>query len=66
MMIENLQNETRLERGRRALSQIDGQAGQNVIDALADIAPDFATFAARPRNRHHRGASCNGHGAAAT
>lgn len=44
MMIENLQNETRLERGRRALSQIDGQVGQNVIDALADIAPDFATY----------------------
>lgn len=37
-------NETRLERGTRALAEIDGQAGQNVIDALADIAPDFATY----------------------
>tara|TARA_E500000305_G_scaffold34469_1_gene26206 strand:+ start:3738 stop:4121 length:384 start_codon:yes stop_codon:yes gene_type:complete len=33
-----------LERGQRALETIDGQAGQNVIDALADIAPDFATY----------------------
>lgn len=36
--------ESRLTRGRRALEAIDGQAGQNVIDALADIAPDFATY----------------------
>ncbi|MGO4906691.1 carboxymuconolactone decarboxylase family protein [Pseudorhodobacter sp. W20_MBD10_FR17] len=36
--------ETRLERGKRALAEIDGQAGQNVIDALAGIAPDFATY----------------------
>jgi 4-carboxymuconolactone decarboxylase len=37
-------NESRLERGKRALAQIDGEAGQNVISALADIAPDFATY----------------------
>lgn len=37
-------SETRLERGRRALDAIDGKAGRNVIDALADIAPDFATY----------------------
>ena len=36
--------ETRLERGRRALDAIDGKAGRNVIDALAGIAPDFATY----------------------
>lgn len=36
--------ETRLDRGRRALEVIDGQAGQNVIDALADISPDFANY----------------------
>ena len=36
--------ETRLERGRRALDAIDGQAGRNVIDALAGIAPDFADY----------------------
>ena len=27
-----------------SLETIDGQAGQNVIDALADIAPDFANY----------------------
>ncbi|WP_233192861.1 carboxymuconolactone decarboxylase family protein [Acidimangrovimonas sediminis] len=37
-------SDTRLARGQRALAAIDGQAGQNVIDALDDIAPDFATY----------------------
>ncbi|RFB78932.1 carboxymuconolactone decarboxylase family protein [Methylovirgula sp. 4M-Z18] len=36
--------ESRLERGQRALAKIDGSAGHNVIAALADIAPDFATY----------------------
>lgn len=36
--------ESRLERGQRALAEIDGDAGAKVIDALADIAPDFATY----------------------
>ncbi|TQS70670.1 carboxymuconolactone decarboxylase family protein [Rhodobacteraceae bacterium] len=36
--------ETRLDRGRRMLDRIDGEAGQNVINALEDIAPDFATY----------------------
>lgn len=36
--------ESRLERGRRALDEIDGNAGHNVITALADIAPDFARY----------------------
>jgi 4-carboxymuconolactone decarboxylase len=40
----NEQTETRLERGRRMLSRIEGEAGQSVIDAMADIAPDFATY----------------------
>lgn len=34
--------ETRNQRGRRLLALIDGEAGQAVIDSLADIAPDFA------------------------
>lgn len=38
------ENESRLERGRRALAEIDGHAGQKVIDSLADIAPDFARY----------------------
>ncbi|MEP9375542.1 carboxymuconolactone decarboxylase family protein [Aquabacter sp. CN5-332] len=36
--------ESRLERGTRALSEIDGKAGEAVISALADIAPDFARY----------------------
>ncbi|MFG1345471.1 carboxymuconolactone decarboxylase family protein [Xanthobacter autotrophicus DSM 431] len=32
----------RLERGRRALAEIDGEAGEKVAAALADITPDFA------------------------
>ncbi|REC95147.1 carboxymuconolactone decarboxylase family protein [Kushneria indalinina] len=34
----------RLIRGRQALAAIDGEAGEKVISALADIAPDFATY----------------------
>lgn len=37
-------NESRFERGRRALAEIDGEGGQKVIDSLADIAPDFARY----------------------
>ncbi|MEJ1117669.1 carboxymuconolactone decarboxylase family protein [Phyllobacterium sp. CCNWLW109] len=45
-MIQHSQNagESRLERGQRALAEIDGEAGNNVIAALADIAPDFARY----------------------
>lgn len=39
-----IHNESRLERGKRALADIDGEAGHKVIAALADIAPDFATY----------------------
>ena len=35
---------SRLERGRRALAEIDGEAGHKVIAALSDIAPDFADY----------------------
>ena len=34
----------RFRRGTRALAAIDGEAGQKVVDALADIAPDFARY----------------------
>lgn len=34
--------ETRAERGRRLLNEIDGAAGAAVIAGLQDIAPDFA------------------------
>ena len=36
--------ESRYERGQRALSEIDGQAGEAVVASLADIAPDFARY----------------------
>jgi 4-carboxymuconolactone decarboxylase len=36
--------ETRLQRGRRALGEIDGEGGERVVQALAGIAPDFATY----------------------
>ena len=38
------QNESRLERGRRRLAEIDGEGGERVIAALADVAPDFANY----------------------
>ncbi|WP_184117378.1 carboxymuconolactone decarboxylase family protein [Aminobacter sp. DSM 101952] len=37
-------NESRFERGTRALAEIDGAGGQKVVDSLADIAPDFARY----------------------
>ena len=36
--------ESRLQRGQRALAEIDGEAGAKVIAALADVSPDFATY----------------------
>jgi len=44
MTNEGKPNEERFERGVRALARIDGQAGQKVVDALADVAPDFARY----------------------
>jgi len=38
------QAESRFDRGQRALSRIDGHAGEKVITSLADIAPDFARY----------------------
>lgn len=37
-------NESRYQRGARALAEIDGHAGENVVASLADIAPDFARY----------------------
>lgn len=36
--------ESRLERGKRVLAEIDGEAGHKVIASLEDIAPDFANY----------------------
>ncbi|WP_087024246.1 carboxymuconolactone decarboxylase family protein [Thaumasiovibrio subtropicus] len=35
---------TRYTRGLKALKEIDGDAGQRVIDSLADICPDLAQY----------------------
>lgn len=35
---------SRLERGKRALAEIDGAAGAKVLAALEDVAPDFASY----------------------
>ncbi len=37
-------DDTRYLRGLEKLREIDGEAGQRVIDALAPIAPDFARY----------------------
>jgi len=34
----------RYERGWRKLQEIDGEAGERVIESLKDIAPDFARY----------------------
>lgn len=44
MTTNQQQSETRYERGLRALAEIDGAVGQQVIDSLAEIAPDFARY----------------------
>ncbi len=44
MTNERKPSDDRFERGVRALASIDGHAGQKVVDALADIAPDFARY----------------------
>lgn len=36
--------ESRLERGKRLLTAIDGEAGQAVVDSLQEIAPDFSNY----------------------
>ncbi|EAS66254.1 carboxymuconolactone decarboxylase family protein [Photobacterium angustum] len=35
---------SRFEKGLELLKQIDGEAGQNVIDSLQDISPDLAKY----------------------
>ena len=42
--MSNRQDQGRYERGTRALAEIDGHAGEKVIESLAGIAPDFARY----------------------
>lgn len=44
MIQDQTTHESRFERGRRALDEIDGEAGEKVVSSLADIAPDFARY----------------------
>jgi len=37
-------NSSRFDRGWQKLREVDGNAGERVIESLADIAPDFATY----------------------
>jgi 4-carboxymuconolactone decarboxylase len=39
---QDQQHNERYQRGWAKLKEVDGQAGENVIASLADIAPDFA------------------------
>ena len=59
---ESRLEESRLERGKRALSEIDGEAGERVVAALADIAPVAALTAlgnAAPQLKVHIEAGLN-------
>jgi 4-carboxymuconolactone decarboxylase len=37
-------NDDRYERGWKKLKEIDGEAGERVVESLRDIAPDFARY----------------------
>lgn len=39
-----MSDQTRYAQGLAKLAEIDGDAGQNVIDSLADIAPDLGRY----------------------
>jgi 4-carboxymuconolactone decarboxylase len=42
MMMNN--DDERYARGSRRLAEIDGEGGQQVVDALKDVAPDLARY----------------------
>jgi 4-carboxymuconolactone decarboxylase len=39
-----MKNQDRYERGWDKLKEVDGEAGERVIESLKDIAPDFASY----------------------
>jgi 4-carboxymuconolactone decarboxylase len=39
-----MQTQDRYQRGWEKLKEVDGEAGERVIDSLKDIAPDFARY----------------------
>jgi 4-carboxymuconolactone decarboxylase len=44
MAKESCMSTERYDRGWQKLKEIDGEAGERVIDSLKDIAPDFARY----------------------
>src|SRR5271157_4545800 len=44
MAKESCMSTERYDRGWQKLKEIDGEAGERVIDSLKDIAPDFAQY----------------------
>jgi 4-carboxymuconolactone decarboxylase len=43
-MESTMENQDRYQRGWEKLREIDGEAGQRVVESLQDIAPDFARY----------------------
>jgi 4-carboxymuconolactone decarboxylase len=39
-----MENQDRYQRGWKKLREIDGEAGERVVESLRDIAPDFARY----------------------
>ena len=39
-----MNDESRYQRGLAKLKEIDGEAGERVVESLAGIAPDFARY----------------------
>lgn len=39
-----MKNQDRYQRGWEKLKEVDGEAGERVIESLSDIAPDFARY----------------------
>jgi 4-carboxymuconolactone decarboxylase len=39
-----MENQDRYQRGWEKLKEVDGEAGERVIESLRDIAPDFARY----------------------
>ena len=39
-----MENQDRYQRGWEKLREIDGEAGERVVESLQDIAPDFGRY----------------------
>jgi 4-carboxymuconolactone decarboxylase len=43
-MEDSMDSQDRYQRGWEKLKEVDGQAGERVIESLKDVAPDFARY----------------------